>query len=51
MAIYRLAQKFLYARGIIKRPLSREFSASLYMGNLTNGKKTLIGKSVRKVSF
>ena len=50
-AIYKLAQKLHDARGMIKRRLSRDFIASLYMGVVTNVKKTFIGKSVRKVSL
>lgn len=50
-AIYRLAQKLLDASGMIKRRQSSDFSASLYMGDVTNAKKPLIGKSVRKLSL
>jgi len=51
MAMYRLAQKALDATGMIKRRLSRDVSASLYFGDVTNAKKTLIGKSARKLSL
>ena len=51
MAIYRLVQKLLHATGMTKRRLSRDLRASLYVGDVTNAKESLIGKYVRKLSL